>query len=198
MNKTILLGLSLFALGTAGEAMAEMRAPTDPMGGKTITRAEALAKAEAMFTRLDVNHDGKLDEADKTAHLNQRFDAMDADHNGSLSRDEFIAAHAKIPMDDGPPHGGPRMGNPGKAMHEMGMMYHMADTNGDGAVSKDEFIAAHLKMFDQADSNHDGKLIPAERKAFRQEMKKKMGAMHRGQMGSGDHAMPMPSPPQAN
>jgi Ca2+-binding EF-hand superfamily protein len=98
-----------------------------------MTRAEAKTRAETAFDKLDVNHDGKLDKADREARhlarINAHFDALDTNHDGSISRDEFLAAHTgpKAPeMDhdmgapgehpDGPPphgrmgpHGAPRM-----------------------------------------------------------------------------------------
>jgi len=39
----------------------------DPMGDKTVTRAEAQTHAAAMFARMDVNKDGKIDAGDREA-----------------------------------------------------------------------------------------------------------------------------------
>ena len=91
--KTKILGLSLAALGLASAAYAAApQAPADPLGNKSVTKAEFLAKHGEMFDKLDSNRDGKLDAADRAAHMAQRFDGADSDHNGSLSRDEFSAA----------------------------------------------------------------------------------------------------------
>ncbi len=61
-----------------------------------ITKAEFLAastkRAEKRFAHMDANGDGVLDEKDHQAH----FDKMDADHNGSISRDEFTAFHKQM------------------------------------------------------------------------------------------------------
>lgn len=218
--KTSLVALGAALAAFAGVAYAQQHMPPegDPMGAGTVTRAEAQAKAAEMFTKMDVNGDGKLDAADRDAMIGKRFDAMDTNHDGQLSKQEFIAAHQKMPgmaghgMDehgmDGP---GGAMG-PGMAGHRigghmgghmgmgggMGRMAAMADTNGDHAISRDEFIAAAMKRFDAADANHDGKLTPEERKAaFRAGMK----AMREHRMGQGkDHGMDhgdMPPPPPA-
>lgn len=196
--KTITKGVSIAALALAGLGVAHAaqdQRPDRPDRNATIIRADAQAKAEAMFDRMDVNKDGKLDEADRAAKQAQMFDRIDTDHNGSISREEFAAAHRG--MGEGPDHGpgdgkggrmhGHRMGGGGEG--HMGMMGQMADTNGDKAITKAEFVAAALKRFDQADANHDGKLTPDERKAAFGKAREHMKGM-RGAPG-GD----MPPPP---
>ncbi len=201
--KKYLIGISALALGLAGAAYAADEMPGgDPLGDKTVTKAEFLAKGTAMFGKMDVNHDGKLDQADRGAHESEMFDQLDSDHNGSLSKGEFAAAHQHGPEGDGPAGKGMRHGGPG-GEHDghMGMMMmRMADTNQDGAVTRDEFAAAQAKHFDMMDANHDGQLTQAERKAAREEMKGMGGK--RGGMRHGNHGdMPMgdmPPPPPAN
>lgn len=204
--KQILIGLSLAALTAAGAAAAQDRMKdrmqgADMMGGKTITRDEAAAQAAKMFDRLDTNHDGKLDSADRQAEMQQHkaamFDKLDTNHDGMISRDEFMAAGPGGPgepgMDKPGPMGGKgRMGgwrqDGGERGGERGgahgeMMMAMADANHDGVVTRDEFVAARLKMFDMADTNHDGQLTPEERKAAHASMRGAMGGrMH----GDGD------------
>ena len=218
--KTSIIALGAALAAFAGVAYAQQHMPPegDPMGTATVTRAEAQTKAAEMFTRLDVNGDGKLDQADREAMIGKRFDAMDANHDGQLSKQEFIAAHQKMPgmeghgmdehamegqggamgpgMEEHPMRGhmGRRMGMSGGMGGGMGRMAAMADTNGDHAISRDEFLAAAMKRFDAADANHDGKLTPEERKAaFRAGMK----AMREHRKGQGmDHGdMPPPPPP---
>ena len=216
MNK-ITLGLSAAALAIAaaagtvayaaehgghhGRAMHGMKA--DPFGDATITRADAQAKATAMFDKMDVNHDGKLDGADRTARINEHFDKMDANRDGTLSRQEFIAAHeqamkdhAGADADRGANHEG--MGHEGMrhGMRPNGPMAGM-DGNGDQAITRAEFLAGAMKRFDAADANHDGKLTKEERRAahqaHRREMREgmgKMGAMpgmNDGPAGGNDH-----------
>ena len=212
MNK-ITLGLSAAALAIAaaagtgayaaqehgghhGRAMHGMMA--DPFGDATITRADAQAKATAMFDKMDVNHDGKLDGADRTARISEHFDKMDANRDGTLSRQEFIAAHEQAMKDHagadgdrGPRHEG--MGHEGmgpegmghKGMGREGMRPNgpMAgmDGNGDRTITRAEFLAGAMKHFDAADANHDGKLTKEERRAahqaHRREMREGMGKM---------------------
>lgn len=211
--KKLTLGLSAAALALAGTvAIAQSHdmdkmgpGMMDPMAGKTVTKAEAMAMAAQMFDKMDANHDGKLDTADREAHraqmMGQMFDKLDTDKNGSISREEFMAGHAKGPEGD---HAGMRMGHGGHGGMGGGMgggmmMMRMADTNKDGAVSKDEFMAAATRHFDMADANHDGKLTPDERKAAHEKMRGMMGKMKqmRGEHG-GMPGMDMPPPPPGN
>ena len=193
--KTKILGLSLAAIGLAGGAYAAApQGGADPLGDKTVTKAEFIAKHGEMFDKLDTNRDGKLDSADRAAHMVQRFDTADADKNGSLSRDEFGAAHARGPKGDDTAQDGKRMrhgGGPGMGMHRIGM----ADANKDGSVTRAEFLAGASQHFDMMDANKDGSLSAAERKAARGKMK---GMRPGGRGGHGDHQMGDMSPPPAN
>ena len=193
----IMISLSALALGLAGAAYAQEGMPSgDPLGDKTVTKAEFQAKGAAMFDKMDVNHDGKLDAADRVAHEGQMFDQADANHDGALSRDEVTAAHQHGAAGDGlgsaeKHRGGPEGGHGGM------ILLKMADTNKDGAVSRDEFLAAHAQHFDMMDTNHDGQVTQAERKAAREKMHAQGGVgggMRHGKHG--DHKMgDMPPPP---
>ena len=203
--KTKILGLSLAALGLAGAAYAAApQAPSDPLGDKSVTKAEFLAKHGEMFDKMDANRDGKLDQADRAAHMGQMFDMADTDHNGSLSRTEFGAMHQRGSEGDAGPGEGMGTGmskGMGKGMRHggepgMGMkMMEMADANHDGAVSRGEFLAGAGQHFDMMDANHDGSLTKAERAGARA----KMGGKHRGGHAGqpmADHQMgDMPPPP---
>ena len=67
--KKLTLGLSLLALGIAGTAIAasEPAPGMDPLGDKTITKAEFLAKHSEMFDKMDANKDGKLSKEERQA-----------------------------------------------------------------------------------------------------------------------------------
>ena len=201
------LGIAAAALALGGAAWAAGEAPMGHDGDKAQTRAEAQANAEKLFAMMDANHDGKLDRADHEAmraqHQGKMFDRMDSNHDGTISRDEFAAGHKGMGGMGGMGMGG--MGKDGTPPEHAGQMRHMmmgmmvmhkADPNHTGVVSKDGFVGAALAMFDSADTNHDGTLTPAERKAAHE----KMRAMMKGRMGGhGEHggheghgAMPAP------
>jgi Ca2+-binding EF-hand superfamily protein len=209
-GRKIALGLSLAASMLAGAAYADQAAKGAEEHGGSITRAEAQAKAEEMFDRLDANHDGKLDQADRVARRNELFDRLDTNHDGQLSRAEFDAAaeHGPGGPEGGPggPDGGPdgpgkhRWGGPGhmgRGHRGDGMMMmamgRMADANHDGVITKAEFMAAAMQRFDQADTNHDGVVTREERQAAFKAMREQM--RERWQHHAGEPGAPPPPPP---
>jgi hypothetical protein len=197
MKKRIVLGLSLATLVAAGGAYAaqeQSRPKLDANGDGTITRAEAQAGAAAMFVRMDLNHDGKLDHADRELYRQtmktRLFERLDSDRSGQVSKAEFLAdkgpgEHGGGPDDDGPDGDGPGDApgghGPGKGagMHPGAMrmgggmmaMAKLADTNHDGAISQAEFTAAAMQRFEAMDTNKDGQVTREEREAARAPMK---------------------------
>lgn len=195
--KKITLALSAAALALAGGA-AVYAAPA-MMGGKMdkdMTRAEATTMANTMWTKLDVNQDGMVNQADRDAKRAARFDRMDANKDGSISRDEFAAGHrggmgghqrgghAGMNHEGGPEmagemnhgkHGGKHGRRGGMRMGMM--MMHMADANKDGSVSRAEYDAGVTQHFDMVDTNRDGTITKPERQAAHAAMKARMETM---------------------
>ena len=179
-------------------------------GDHVTTRAEVIEHVGKMFAKLDANHDGfvtreevdavhakmeaamaKVDGLPKRlaesgvmmGDRGQIFDQLDTNHDGNISRQEFMARKPRvreervIVMRDGPAGAAgaplpPLEGHPGMMrmhMHMAGMgrlggqLFEMADANHDGRVSLAEAQAAALAHFDKADLNHDGKITPEER-----------------------------------
>jgi len=195
--RKLTLALSVASLAIAGPAFAQVSTASDGGAGDhphahqhaPITRADAEARADKLFARLDANGDGKIDQADRAARRDQRrdkqFARLDADHNGAISREEFAAAGDKARErfanraqgadgKDGHRFGGHRMAMGGRhgmhgrnGMGGLAMAGKKADTNQDGAISKSEFETAALERFDRADANHDGTVTPEERRQAR-------------------------------
>ena len=179
--RKIALGLSLTATALAGAAYAQQGGKSAPGGDGVTTRAEAQAKAQERFSRMDANKDGKLDQADREARRAAMFDRIDADKNGQISRAEFDAMHHRGPRGA---EGGPQAdrgtdGKHGHGKHRGGwrghrggmMMGAMADANKDGAVSQAEFTAAAMQRFDRMDADKNGTVTREERQAARQAMR---------------------------
>lgn len=176
MNRTKIFSAILAASLTSAVLYA---APAITPNGKTVTKVDAMAKADERFTKMDANNDGKLDAADKAAMVKEHFADMDADKNGAINEAEFVAAHEdraekradqrEMRMGQGGPgegrggHKGHRGGKRGGGMK----MLAMADTNGDKSVTKAEFRAAAEARFAKADANGDGSISADERKAQR-------------------------------
>jgi len=123
------------------------------------------------------------------------FDRLDTNHDGMISRAEFMAGKPEVReqrvMIMRGPDGGPDAamappmdGHPGMKMEmhmrhmggmEMGGMgmhlFEMADANQDGRVSLAEAEATALAHFDKADVNHDGKIAPDEHQQIREQIR---------------------------
>jgi hypothetical protein len=169
MKKYLAGLLAISATTAAVYAAPGMKA--DANGDKAVTKAEALAAADARFARMDANGDGALNEADKAARVAQRFAAMDSDKSGSLSQAEFVAAHEaraekrgeRLMRRQADGQQGKQRGRRAGGMK----MLARADTNGDKAVSAAEFRAIAEARFDRVDTNRDGTISAEERQAQR-------------------------------
>jgi hypothetical protein len=214
--KKIVLGISAaLALG-AGALYAA--APEGPAGD--VTWAEAKAKADEMWARLDVNKDGKLDQADRDARSCRSSTRSIPTTTGRSAATNFwpITTRCAAPCrwsacrwsGAGPAEGhrwhrggrgGPQGHGPGPdgpGMHGAmmggpGMVLRMADANKDGVVTKAEYDAAVKAHFDRVDTNHDGKISKEERKAARDAMRARFGAGRAGRVPGRRHASASPS-----
>ena len=173
-------------------------APMAPMA-QAMTRADVQTRVQTQFAKRDANRDGYLTAEEMTRRggkqgggmkmrrmggdqamrdPNVAFDRLDANRDGSISRDEFgraregrMAKRAEMKQNGqmggmhGMRHGGRGGGMMGAAMLKM------ADANRDGKVSLAEANAGALRHFDMMDSNRDGRLTPEERAAGRAHMR---------------------------
>lgn len=168
---TLSLIVGAASLATAGVAAAQ-HAPAPKT--HEMTRAAVQQRADRMFDRLDANHDGKVDQADRAVREKTRFDRMDADHNGQLSYAEFTASHG--PRDRqhaGQPGGqrGHRMAMGGFRGHGGFGMMRSGEGGKVASMTKADFEAAMLQRFDRLDADHDGTVTPDEAKAARDNMR---------------------------
>ena len=155
----------------AGTAAIAQPASGQPVPDRSLTRADAEARAVQAFERFDVNRDGVLSPEDREAQARARFDAVDADGNGQLSFAETTAARESRKgaraerRAERPQARGTMM-----AMRPMaGMRGAMRGMMADGPVSQADFTAAALARFDAADANRDGTITADERRSQRAE-----------------------------
>lgn len=185
--RKLTISLAAAAIAIAGGSTFAYAQPK--MGGD-FTRAQAQERATKMFERMDVNSDGVIDAADREARMKQRFDKMDTDKNGSISFAEFSArpewkgkrAEAGEPNDRGPREGKRGHHRMGRGGH--GPMGMMADTNKDGKITKAEFQAHALAKFDAMDTDKNGTVTAAERKAARDVMRAKFSEQRQARANS--------------
>lgn len=134
MRKHI-LAAALFGLATT--AVAQTAAPA-PAAADGISFETWAAKARDRLMALDTNHDGKI------------------------SKDEFAA---RAQMMAGRRGGGDADKQGGK--HDGSRMFDRFDTNQDGYIGTAEINAMLAARFARMDANHDGVLTPDERHAMR-------------------------------
>jgi len=151
----------------------------DNAGNGYVTQDEFIAAAKIRFAKLDKKGDGKLtpDEfalghgdrsassAGKPAQFAQkRFDALDTNHDGVVTQNEFVAkAIADFRQFDvrgtGKVMASDIAASPKtqeRAARVAERIVKRLDTNGDGVVTLDEFLAAAKQRFARIDKNADG------------------------------------------
>ena len=97
------------------------------------------------FTEIDTAKKGEVSRPDFLTYRMKTFVELDANKDGKLTLDEFLAAAPPIKTAETPEQ-----------------MLQRLDTNHDGKVSIDEFRAPQLATFNKVDANHDGVVTPAE------------------------------------
>jgi Ca2+-binding EF-hand superfamily protein len=98
MRKHFFLMLTLSVCGMAANSQS-LIPDLDASGARgEMARAEK-KKAEARFDAMDSNKDGKLSReevAGKSNYLSEKFDTLDSDKDGSLNWEEFLG-HKRWP-----------------------------------------------------------------------------------------------------
>jgi Ca2+-binding EF-hand superfamily protein len=104
------------------------------------------------FDAVDSNHDGSIsrEEAAAAPRLSEKFSEIDADKDGRIGQSE-LKAYAKT-------HRGK------KADKQGGKQFQEMDSNHDGVISREESAQNKklAKRFDAADTNRDGSVSPEE------------------------------------
>lgn len=186
MFKKLILAAALGGTALAGTAYAaqDQAAPPPPPAGMhhhhrghgdmlakldtnhdgVITRAEAMAAADAKFAKLDTNGDGQITRAE----IQAKQDARRAKWQERRAARADQPQGAPQPGTDGQhPHMGHGMHRPG-GRH--GDMMKRLDTNNDGVITKAEAEAAAMQRFDKMDANHDGRIDQTEIAAIKAKM----------------------------
>lgn len=176
-----------FAASTAWQVRAERRVArllerADRNDDSALDAAEAHAAAERRFARLDRNGDGVLELGERArpaarrtppgrdVQRGQRLQALDTDHDGRVSRAEFLAAaDARFAAADSNHDGrlGPQelLDAPDRAARRERLAARLVarlDSDHDGRVSREEYLAAARERFARRDRNGDGELERGE------------------------------------
>jgi Ca2+-binding EF-hand superfamily protein len=144
--KTTLLTIAI-AAGVLGAALQPgVASAADNTPGAAAAPKHGLKK-------IDTDGDGKISKAEAAARpkLAERFDAIDANKDGFITRDEMRAAHQKMAA----------------------AKFKSVDTNGDGRISRAEADANAprlAKHFTEVDANKDGFVSKEELAAAKQKI----------------------------
>lgn len=149
---------SLWLTAVAAALTGSLAHAADPAVAASAS-APARGQMVERFKTLDTNGDGKLSRAEVQAApgLAGKFDDIDTNRDGEITPQELRAYHQA--------HRGGAAAAKGGALGPLSKL----DANGDGYLSRDE-VAGHPRLaadFDQLDTDHDGRLSPAELAALR-------------------------------
>jgi Ca2+-binding EF-hand superfamily protein len=132
-----------------GSAAIGQTVPTKP-----VSRADFIKKIDTGFAAVDANHDGSLTKAELDAAERRTFQQR---------------LQAEFKQLDTNHDGQLSFGEFAAAAHtnvNVDQIVQKLDSNHDGKISADEFRAPQLANFAKLDANHDGVVTPAEIQAF--------------------------------
>ena len=145
--------LAALLVGAALSASAQAQAP------RAVTRAEVLANADKQFAAMDANHDGILTRAELDNFARNQVIGAAMERNKAMF-DALDTNHdGKLSREEF-----------AKLIGQLpapntGPLYAKLDPKHSGKVTRDAFRAAALANFNKVDTNHDGVVTPAEQRA---------------------------------
>lgn len=141
----------LDALGQ--EPSAPSVAPAGPGGGLGPGRHHGQGAGRERLLQQIAAHGGRLTRADVMAAREARFNALDTNHDGLVSREEFLAGMQK----------GGRAG----AGEHAGRVFDRLDARGDGQLTLEEFLVPAERMFARLDPAGTGVITADQVRAAR-------------------------------
>ena len=124
------------------------------------TLGAAYASGEDVFDRLDQNADGQLKRSEVEERHQRLFDRLlrlgDANEDGQLSKEEFIAETTTDRAIANPAGGRPSADRPVRGQFDPQQLFARLDRDNDEKLSKDEAPERMRENFDRIDQNSDG------------------------------------------
>jgi Ca2+-binding EF-hand superfamily protein len=161
---------ALIGLTLIGEA-------ADPPKGKML-QGDPDKVAGMILERMDANKDGKISRDEAKGPLAERFDQIDRNKDGFIDRDELkqmvrtMQALGKA-KDKGKFAKGFEKGFNPPAASSRFPDFDSMDKDADGRLTREEVKGTALeKVFDEIDTNKDGKIDPKEYEAYQKKAAK--------------------------
>jgi Ca2+-binding EF-hand superfamily protein len=123
--------------------------------------AQSRPNMEALFEQADANHDGKVSKDEFLAARAAQFSSFDRNGDGFIDEQDFPK----------------RLMSMSQAHARFAEMLKQFDTNNDGRISREEFAQGPTPIFDLADTDHDGVLNAQELAAAKQMAKSRAASM---------------------
>ena len=145
--------LAALLVGVALSTSAQAQAP------RAVTRAEVLANSDKQFAAMDANHDGILTRAELDNFARNQVIGAAMERNKAMF-DALDTNHdGKLSREEFAKLIGQLQ------VPNTGPLYARLDPKHSGKVTRDAFRAAALANFNKVDTNHDGVVTPAEQRA---------------------------------
>jgi hypothetical protein len=164
VRKCVTFACATFVLGVGSAAgLGSAAVAQGAQGPRPVARADYIKTIDARFNAMDTNHDKSLSKAELVAEQQTELQQAKARVNQQLA--------AKFKELDTNKDGQLSMQEflaVAPAIHTSegpDQMLQRYDTNHDGKISPDEMRAPEIARFNRVDTNHDGIATPAEMKA---------------------------------
>jgi Ca2+-binding EF-hand superfamily protein len=150
----------LFAPAVAMLALGSSAIAQAPAQPKPVPRADFVKALDSRFNAIDANHDGRISKEELAAQQQRELQQAKARIAQQLQ--------AKFKQLDTNKDGQLSVQEfmaaapPIRTSETADQMLARLDTNNDGKVSADEFRAPELAKFNKVDANHDGVVTPDE------------------------------------
>jgi Ca2+-binding EF-hand superfamily protein len=133
---------------------AKSQAPAPP---KPVSRADFIKKVDGQFNALDTNHDGSVSKAELQAAEQRALQLRAQAQFKQLDTNHDGQLNLQEFMAGAPTQ---RIGE------VLDQAVRQLDSNKDGKIAPEEFRAPQLATFEKLDANHDGVVTPSEIQAY--------------------------------
>jgi len=128
-------------------------------GQTTPTVAPKRDWADYYMVRVDPDKKGYFTLDDARRYAAAQFERLDANHDGVLDHDEFVASLTRSIARSTSEENKARME---RSLTRRDTLFHTIDQKGDGKITKEEYLAAATQHFNDLDIDKAGKITTAE------------------------------------